>query len=588
MTSKIEVTYIPKTNKFHLACPISFELNTAVRSLPNRRYYKKKDLWVAPALSRNAEQITKLNDAGVINLGPGCAEVILNIKNNISMVNKQGFPKDYKFKIGSDPYSHQTTALHEAYDLDQFALYMEMGTGKSKVIIDTACAYFKAHTINALVILCQVSIRSNWVEQFEEHAPIDYDIIVCNPKTKKQEREIDKFIYHRDQTKLKVFIVGTESISRIDKRTKRPTGKAWDLVEKFMLCHNPMMVIDEAHQIKNHDKNRSRNAVSLGLLAKKRMIATGTEVSNSIMDLYMQFEFLNPDIIGIGDYYSFRNRYAVMGGFEGKQITGYDNIPELMDLIRPWVFQCTKKEALPDLPDKVYSLRKVQLTKEQKDIYVKIKKDRMADLPVLNPDGSNEKLVADNILVMHLALQQIVSGFVTYTQEGQKERRLVEIVKGVTNPKIKELLAILDEHKDKPVIIWSRFRKEIANIVEALETKYGIGCVAEYHGGVSSESRDINEKAFKTKEKRFFVSNQATGGVGLTLNVASLSIYMSNNFNYVHRKQSEDRNHRIGQTNKVLYIDILAENTIDNDIKTAINNKQNMADFVRNSLAKKR
>jgi len=215
-----------------------------------------------------------------------------------------------------------------------------------------------------------------------------------------------------------------------------------------------------------------------------------------------------------------------------------------------------------------------------------MKKERMAELPILNSDGSNASVVADNILVMNLALQQIVSGFVTYAEEGQKERRLSEIVKGANNPKIKELLLILDEHKGKPVIIWSRFRKEIANIVAALTDKYGEDSVAEYHGGVSSELRDINEQAFKAKEKRFFVANQATGGVGLTLNVASLSIYLSNNFNFVHRKQSEDRNHRIGQENKVLYIDILAEGTIDNEIMTAIKNKQDLADFVKISLSK--
>jgi len=362
MNAKIEITYVPKTNKFYLACnPMQM---SAVQGMPNRRYSKKRNLWVAPALSRNAEYIDRLHSEGKVNLGPGCAEVITKIKDNINIVSKQGFPKDYKFK--TTPYSHQMDALNETYGLNQFALYMEMGTGKSKVIIDTACAYFMGRTINAVVILCPVSIRTNWVTEFKIHAPIDYNIIVCNPGTKKQGVEIENFIYSPTPSTLKVFIVGTESISMISNRTRKPMGKSWDLVEKFMFCHNPMLAIDEAHLIKNHDSNRSRNAVSLGLMARKRMIATGTPVSQGMMDLYMQFEFLNSDLIGIGDFYSFRNRYAVMGGFENKQIIGYENVDELMDLIKPWVYQITKAEALPDLPDKVYAVRKVQLTKDQK------------------------------------------------------------------------------------------------------------------------------------------------------------------------------------------------------------------------------
>ena len=186
---------------------------------------------------------------------------------------------------------------------------------------------------------------------------------------------------------------------------------------------------------------------------------------------------------------------------------------------------------------------------------------------------------------MNLALQQIVSGFVTFKHEEKKERQLEEIVGWKRNPKIQELLSILDEHKDKSVIIWARFKWEIAQVTQALESKFGAGCVAEYHGSVSKEDRDINEQAFKEGEKRYFVSNQATGGVGLTLNAANLSIYLSNDFNYINRKQSEDRNHRIGQENKVLYVDIIAENTVDETIIQAIENKQNMSDFVKNSLA---
>jgi len=592
MNSKITISYNEKRGKFYLQCP--FMLNNAVRALPNRRFVKRMNAWEAPALLRNVECIDNLRRSGVAALEEGCQEIIDKVRERSSIVKKIGFSLKYKFK--TDPFHHQINALQETYGLDQSALYMEMGTGKSKIIIDTACSYYNGGIIDTLLITCPVSIRSNWLEQLKIHAPIKYEAMVCDPGTKKKERDIEDFILTKTD-KLKILILGIQSISQ--RSLNKPTGKSWRLAQKFMLCHSAMMVIDEAHLIKNHDSNRSRNAVLLGLSAKKRMIATGTPIANGIMDLYMQFQFLSPDIVGIGDFYSFRNRYAIMGGYENKQIVGYDNVDELMDLIRPWVFQCTKEEVLPDLPDKLYTVRKVKMNPAQLNLYREIKKDRMANLPALDPKGSNIQLIVESILAMNLALQQITGGFVTYAVEepllnprtasvkSKRRRELVEIVEFKNNPKIRELLSVLDEHRGKPTIIWARFRKEIADITLALESKFGEESVVQYHGGVSKEDRDENERAFKAGEKQFFVANQATGGVGLTLNVANLSIYFSNDFNYIHRKQSEDRNHRIGQVYKVLYVDIIVENSVDDLIIQAIENKQDLADFVKSSMSQK-
>jgi len=581
MSSKIDVIYNAKRNKFYVECP--FNLNHVVRALPNRRFMKRTGVWEVPALSRNAEALLKAQQQGQAQFDSECEAAIQGILDKSRVVEKKGFPIQYPFK--TQPFSHQLQALNETYGLDASALYMEMGTGKSKVIIDLACAYFFEGRINAVLVFCPVAIRSNWVGEWKVHAPAEYETMICDPGTKKKEREIEEFITSKTQ-KLKVLIVGLESISQRDAKTNKPTGKSYRLAEKFVLCHNVFAPIDEAHLIKGHDSNRSRNAKSLGLQAMMRQIATGTPIAQGIMDLYMQFEYLSTDIIGIGDFYSFRNRYAVMGGFENKQIIGYDNVQELMDLIKPWVFQCTKEEALPDLPDKMYVVRKIKLSKDQRTMYNKVKKDRIAELPDLNPDGSNVELVAENILTMNTALQQIVSGFVTYSKDGEKERQVTEIVKWKGNPKIRELVDVLDEHRVKPAIIWAKYRREIADIVEALESKFGSGCAVEYHGGVTKEGRDDNEARFKSGKALYMVANQATGGVGVTWNVANLTVYMSNTFKYIDRKQSEDRNHRIGQGDKVLYVDIIAEDTVDEVVVDSIANKQDMADFVKESLAR--
>jgi SNF2 family DNA or RNA helicase len=422
------------------------------------------------------------------------------------------------------------------------------------------------------LIACPVSIRSNWVDELKIHLPGEYEIVVCDTTSKKSRQAIEDFMV-QSTDKLKIMIVGIESMSAQWKK-----GRAFEYAYRFMLSHTIEMVVDEGHLIKNHDANRSKNCVVLGRLAKKRLLMTGTPIAQGPMDLYMQFEYLNPEIIGVGDFYSFRNRYAIMGGYENREIVGYDHMSELMELIKPWVFQCTKKETL-DLPEKLYTKRIIQMTTEQRKLYNKIKKDRIAELPV----SQDATLVAENVLVMYTALQQITGGFISYYREdGEKRIRETEQLPG-KNPKVTELMEVIAETPDQPMIIWARYKYEIKQIMEALSAAKL--AAVEYHGDIPiGEARDEQVKKFKSGKAQYIVATQDTGGVGNTWNEAHTVVYFSNSFKLIDRKQSEDRCHRIGQTNNVLYIDLVVENSVDESIIEAIKNKQDLATFVQCSL----
>jgi SNF2 family DNA or RNA helicase len=306
---------------------------------------------------------------------------------------------------------------------------------------------------------------------------------------------------------------------------------------------------------------------------------TGTPVANAPMDLFMQFQFLDENIIGTGDFYSFRNRYAVMGGYEGREIIGYQNMEELIELVSPYVYQVRKSDVLTELPPKVYEIREVQFNEKQKELYRDLVKKNRA---VMGDRG----LTVNTVLERMLRLQEVCGGVVTFERNPDifnKAKFEHSRIPG-KNPKVEELLAITEEYQVS-TIIWCRFIEEIHMVTEALAAKYGADQIVQIYGQVSETDRDINvQERFQTKKARFLVGNASTGGTGLNMTAAELVVYYSNSFNYVERDQSEDRAHRIGQTKSVLYIDLVMEKSVDGAILEALKGKKNVSEFVRESI----
>lgn len=566
MNSKIKVDFDTQKRKFHIKCP--FHMNHHVRSLPTRRFSKKGAVWTAPVTRQNCKRMLDNNH---YEFSRAAFQMAMQGAEN-PVIKKRAFPTGYQFK--TEPYEHQKTALHHIYGVDAGALFMEMGTGKTKVSIDVAGGRFSEGAIDGALIACPVSIRGTWVREFKTHCPCEVSTFVVGRKSAKEARDFNAFL-NADHP-FKVLIVGIESMSQGEAK-----GWAYECADRFQMVRRTQMVVDEAHLIKNHDANRSKNIVKLGMMTKYKLALTGTPVLQGPMDLYMIFQYLDQNIIGVGDFYSFRNLYAEMGGYEGREIVGYINLDELMDNIKPYVYQCTKEEAL-DLPPKLYEVREIEMAPEQKRIYDKAHKDRMAEI---NFRGAPD-VVLENVLMMYTALQQILSGYVTYLDEDSGTRKISWIMEPQKVPRLKEMMSTIEEAPaDAQWIIWAKYRPEIESIVEALECRYGQGCAVEYHGGIKvGDERDENEALFQSGGARFFVANANTGGVGLTLNCANYAYYYSNSFKLVDRDQSEDRNHRIGQDDKVTYVDGIHPGTVDVDIQEALASKKDLADFVKNRL----
>ena len=462
---------------------------------------------------------------------------------------------NYKFKI--KPFDHQITALERGWQRPEFGLFMEMGTGKSKVLIDNLGMLYQEGEINFALIIAPKGVYRNWTsKEIPEHMSDDipHRVIrwVASPnKTQQAEMRSVGEAFEG----LTIFVMNVESFSSVKGRTAGEwMGRTFG--------RNGLIAIDESTTIKNHKAKRTKALMKIASAFKYKRLLTGSPVTKSPMDLYSQCEFLRPGLLGYDSFYAFQGRYAVvqrktMGSHAFQQIVGFRNLDELTFKIDQFSYRVLKQDCL-DLPDKTYTVRYVGLTKEQRDMYNSIKQHAL----VMLDDG--ELSTAPAVITQMLRLQQILSGHLK-TDDGDTVY--------FDSKRMDALKEILEEHDGK-AIIWSRFRYDIQQITKMLNETFGQGCAASYYGDTSDDERQRAVNDFQNSEHlKFFVGNPSTAGYGLTLTEANLVIYYANDFNLETRAQSEDRAHRIGQKNNVTYVDLISEGTIDERIVKSLQSK---------------
>jgi SNF2 family DNA or RNA helicase len=467
------------------------------------------------------------------------------------------FLETYPFK--NKPFLHQQAYLQRFWDFPVAALFADMGTGKSFMLINNAAMLYDKGKINAVLVVAPKGVYRNWYDtEIPKHLPehIVHRMAIWSPSPRKAEAKAldDLFVSTED---LKILCMNVEAFS---------TAKGTAFAKRFLFVHDAMMIIDESTTIKTPGSARSKNTEKVGRGARFRRIATGSPVTKSPMDLYQQCAFLSDGCLNISSYYAFQARYAVvverqLASHSFKQIVGYRRLDELKEKLDRFSFRVKKEECL-DLPDKLYVKREVDLTDEQVKAYNDMKAVAMALI-----DGGMVSTV--NALTQLMRLHQIVCGHVKLDDGTIKE---------LPNKRIDELMAIVEE-TDGKMIIWANYRHDIEAIKLALQKEYGMSSVATYYGDTEAEERQriVNRFQDPNDELRFFVGNPSTGGYGLTLTAAATMVYYSNSFDLEKRLQSEDRAHRIGQTKNVTYIDLIAPGTVDEKIVKALRNKIDIA-----------
>jgi len=516
-----------------------------------------------------------------------------------------------------------------------FALLMEQGTGKSKVVIDTVAHLWREHRIDSLLIIAPKGVAPGWVrQQLPTHMPEDvpYAAAIWRASMSKTRQGEVKVVLNAKGA-LRILVMNVEAFGA--------TAKAIDFAISMLDdAASAMVVVDESHRIKTPQAATTKRIINLRIRSAYRRILTGT-VGDKPFDLYSQFGFLDPDIIGVDSFTAFKAEYAellpdssglmrhilrrVPKKWSGKyidDITGqpadgawndddtkrakhmepiykptivatnddgtprYRNLDKLQGLIAPHSFRVLKRDCL-DLPAKLYSRYYTELTDKQWALYEQVKEN-------MRIEWEEDRITTFNKLTTILRLQQIVCG---YVGDGEK---LVELFpKWSENPRVVSMLELIG---DRPIgegtIIWCRFVADILRVSEALREAYGAAQVVQFYGGVKDKAREEAVARFQGERQimdksgnllrteavmdraRFMVAQQQSGGVGQTWTAANLSLYYSNTFSLIDRLQSEDRPHRIGQEHPVQYVDLEAEDTVDSVIINSLIAKKDVADAI--------
>jgi len=475
------------------------------------------------------------------------------------------------FEFKTTPFSHQLKGFIAHGLKEAWGVLWDQGTGKTKLLLDTAAQMFERGDINAILIVAPNGVHRNWIN---DEIPLHLvDRVARRSLMGYYEAKRANTQKHQHMAR-GMMAHGGLSIMAIS-YNGYITQKGRLFAANFLKQRKVLMILDEAHAVKTPGAKRTKAIVASGKYAAARRIATGTLIANgNPFDAYAPVRFLDPDFWadhGIGTFAEYKTHFGLWQQFRtetGQQFekcVAYRRLP----LLREWLSEISdrvEKDDVLDLPDKLYSKRYFDMSPEQSRVYREIKNASLAML------ASGEVVSASLAITRLLRQQQVTCGYVPTDDGGEDDfgDRTVELL-GEHNPRL-DLLGSICDDMVHPAIIWARFRKDIDLIMERLGDR-----AVRYDGKVSDDGCETAKRRFIDGDVQFFVGNPAKGAEGLTLVQARSVIYYNNSFRYVHRKQSEDRAHRYGQKHPVDYIDIVAANSVDISIVDALRSKQDIA-----------
>jgi hypothetical protein len=463
---------------------------------------------------------------------------------------------DYEYK--RPPMSHQIKAFVLSRDKKVFGLFMEQGTGKTKVILDNAQWLFKKKLIDLLIVVAFPNgVHRNWIDYelpLDVRIPYYAEYWSSHYKRKNRQKALKAFL--EPSKKLKIFCFNVEAFVS-------PNAKAYIL--KLLKEHKTMLVIDQSASIKNPRAKRTKFLISkCSQQADYRRVLDGQPVAEGASELFSQFKFLDPWIIGHDTWTAFKAEFCRVGWFN--EVIGYQNLDELHRRIDGHCFRVLEEECL-DLPSRIYKMWSFNLNDEEQRVFDELRIQDITTFTSNSDSDEDQTLEEHNALVKNMRLQQISSGW------WPKDK-----IKALTPQpsRAEALLNLLSEIGKEKALIYARFRADLAILAKLL----GESAVS-YHGGVSDEARRKNVKEFMTNPKiKYFLGQPRSAGFGLTLTAARHVIFYSNDHSLRLREECEKRAHRKGQTIHVHVWDLIARRTQDINIIRAFRAKKELANEI--------
>lgn len=440
------------------------------------------------------------------------------------------------------PYAHQLEIFEKFKDKNEFALFLEMGTGKTKIVLDYLS--YNIDFFERALVFCPKSVISSWEDEVPKHSDLSYQV-VTGPTTKKRQA-----ITEGIQKKSKLFITNYEAVLAL-----------YDFIKDMF----DVIILDESTYIKNPWAKRTKRIIKLGDNCRVRIIMTGMAVTNSPLDIWAQYRFLDKGKSFGSSFLGFRNKYFYSDYNKWNWFLKDGSINKINHAIYKKAVRKLKSECI-DLPPKIYEQRIVDMPKQVRKIYDEMRLLLVAEI------NMNEKLTVREAIVKTLRLQQITGGVIP-TDAGKYY---------YNDYKIKVLNEIIQENPGEKIVIWCNFLEEI-HMIERSFSEKGLKYVSIY--GKIKHRTEIIHQFQNDPDTKYFIGQIKTAGMGITLTAANLVVYYSNSFSVEARYQSEDRCHRIGQENKVLYIDILSRKSIDMYIVNVLKRKLKISDLTLKSIA---
>lgn len=490
-------------------------------------------------------------------------------------------------RFKSKPFAHQVEGVKALMRHESFALFDEMGAGKSKQVIDAACSLHVADELTAVIIVCPASVRTVWGQpefgEIKKHAWVPSKVLEfhalyrgSNWRVRWQDTDarlwwvITNYEFLRDQRHTTNLVTAL----------KGPNSKI-------------MLVLDESSYVKSHVTEQSEALRRLREVCSRCVLLNGTPVTDSPLDLWSQLQIMDSDVLrqaGYKNYYHFRARHAVMGGWKMKKVIKWKNLEQLSAAVAPHILRRLKKDCL-DLPPKLYTVREVALKPESWKRYQELKRDAVVHL------SATDIQLEPNSAVRIMRLAQLTSGqlggalsVTNIDQQLEPDEMSWAEMKDLSDEKLRWCVDHIMGLTANAVIVWTRFRRERERLVALLRENHDIHheiIVQEIYGGQSKNGRESAIASFSTVSsgtRRVLVAQPHAGGHGLNLIASSHVVYLSNDYSLGIRLQSEDRCHRTGQINPVTYVDVLAtgptgQRTVDHIILKALREKEEVANW---------
>ena len=513
-----------------------YQYRESIKEIEGRFYDADEKCWVIPLTAHNASTLSLLGAS----LDESLKELAKTAR--VAFVSRC---EHRKARVKAKLFAHQ----QDAYDfaLDAFekgkavALLADMGTGKSMMTIAITGTLEAEKGVKKMLVVCPKSIVGVWEDEFRKFADYRYALTVLDGTMDKKRASFN----YMQGAALQIIVVNYES--------------CWRLETEITKWKPDLIVCDESSKIKTPSASQSKALHRLGRQSKYNIILTGTPITGSPLDIFSQYKFLDDSIFGTS-FYLFRNRYAILGGYQNRMIVGYRHLDELVEKVHSIAFRIKIEDAV-DLPPFIDETRAITLEPKAQSLYRMLEQDCYAEL-------ANGEVTARNVLTQLLRLAQCTGGFIRDDVKGEAQQ--------VSGAKLDALEDIIDNclDEEKKVVVFARFVPEIEAIAAMLKKKK-IGYAQIY--GATTDRADQVKKFQEDPEIKVFIGQLQTTGMGLTLTAANVAVFYSLDFSYANYEQSRARIHRIGQKQKCLYIHLVGKGTVDEKILNALKHKGDIA-----------